>query len=264
MTMETTHAAQEPDPLFEEYSYPTMFGDAEVFTLQTEDGVPVRVLYVGGGFQSATYLAERRFQPVFAYCRAIDLVFRTGRPVRRMLMIGGGAFSYPKHLLMSGDPQHQNASIDVVEIDPAIVDIAQRHFFLDEVEKLHGPDGTGRLGIIVGDGERVLHDAEPCAYDVVVNDSFDGTDPTRGLLSPEALAQSKRAMVPEGLYLMNVIAQDAAQAAPVARVLHRAFAHVYLHLCPDEDFDGSSNSLLIATDAPLSLPGLMELSGALE
>ena len=261
MSAETAHAPQELDPLFEEYTYPTMFGDAEVFTLQTEDDVPVRVLYVGGGFQSATYLGERRFQPVFAYCRAIDLVFRTGRSVSRMLMIGGGAFSYPKHLLMDAGPQCRETRIDVVEIDPAIVDIARRHFFLDEVEKLHGCDGTGCLNVIVADGAQVLRDADSQAYDVVVNDSFDGTDPTSGLLSPEVMAQAKRAMVPDGLYLMNVIAQDAAQAEPPARALRGAFAHVYLYLCPDEDFDGSSNSLLVASDAPLSLPGLMELNG---
>ena len=49
MTTETAHAAQEPDPLLEEYSYPTMFGDAEVFSL-----TPTKVLVAGEGGLVAT------------------------------------------------------------------------------------------------------------------------------------------------------------------------------------------------------------------
>lgn len=247
------------DDLFEEYSYDTMFGDAEVFVLQTEDGTPLRVLYVGGGFQSATYLGKDRFQPVFAYYRAIDLVFQAGRPIRRMLMIGGGGFSYPKHLLMSDDPAQRDTGIDVVEIDPAIVEIARKHFDLAEVEQLHGAQGTGRLGIIVADGAQALRTLAASAYDVVVNDSFDGAECTRALFSPEALANAKRVLTAGGIYAANIVAEDAAEAAPYADALHAAFAHVYLLLCPDEEFDGSSNSLLFASDEPLQLPGLVEL-----
>jgi len=240
-----------PDSLFQEYTYPTMFGDAEVFVLQTEEGTPLRVLFVGGGFQSAAYLGDNRFVPVFAYCRAIDLVFHAGRDVRRMLMIGGGGFSYPEYLLMSDDALHRAASIDVVEIDPAIVDIARRHFHLDEVERLHGPQGTGRLGVLIADGVQVLRTSEPALYDVVVNDSFDGDAITNALFSPDALLDAKRCLKPDGMYLANVVAEDLADARPFATALHAAFAYVYWLACPDDDFEGSSNSLLIASDVIL-------------
>lgn len=240
------------DPLLEEYTYPTMFGDAEVFTLETEDGVPVRVLYVAGGFQSATFLGDRRFEPVFAYYRAIDRVFDL-RPVRRMLMIGGGAFSYPKHLLTSGGVRLRQASIDVVEIDPVIVDIARRHFFLDEVERVHGPQGTGRLGVAVADGIDVLRNAEPATYDVVVNDSFDGVNLTSGLLAPESLAAAKCALVEGGLYLVNVVAETPEEVEPFACALRATFANVCLLSCPDDDFAGSANNLLLASDAPVGV-----------
>ena len=250
--------AHTANPLCEEYTYPTMFGDGEVFTLETDDGEPVRALYVGGGFQSATYLGKRRFEPVFAYCRGIDCVFDL-RTVHTMLMIGGGAFSYPKHLLASNDPRMQGASIDVVEIDPAIVDIARRHFFLDEIESQHGPSGTGRLGIIIDDGASVLQKTEPAAYDVVVNDSFDGTNPTSGLLAPRMLAAAKRTMTDGGLYLVNVVFDMLDNPDSFTQALHEAFSHVYLLHCPDDDFAGSENDLIIASDAQADLPGLMEL-----
>ena len=247
------------DDMLEEYAYATMFGDAEVFVLQTEEGTPLRVLYVDGGFQSATYVGPNRFEPVFAYYRAIDLVFLAGRPVRRMLMIGGGGFSYPKHLLMSANPLHRGAGIDVVEIDPAIVDIARKYFELAEIERLHGPQATGRLGVIVADGAEILQTMPAAAYDVIVNDSFDGAECTRALFAPDVLGRAKRVLTADGIYVANVVAEDAAEAAPYADALHTAFTHVYLHLCPDEDFDGSSNSLLFATDGPLPLPGLLDV-----
>ena len=245
--------ANTPDPLCEEYTYPTMFGEAEVSILQTEDGTPIRTLYVGGGFQSATFLGSRRFEPVFAYCRAIDCVFDL-RTVRAMLMIGGGAFSYPKHLLTSKDPRLQAASIDVVEIDPAVVDIARQHFFLDEVECQHGPAGTGRLHIVVSDGADVLQKAKPATYDVVVNDSFDGTNPTSSLLTPETLAASKRAMTNGGLYVINVVFDMLKDPEEFVRVLHKAFSYVYLLHCPDDNFAGSENDLVIASDMLADIP----------
>ena len=259
MTEQTSYDQACLEEMFEGHFAPTMFGEAEVFTLETDEGVAVRVLYVAGGFQSATYFGEKRFEPVFEYYRAIDQVFDAGRPVRRMLMIGGGAFSYPKHLLMSEDPRLKAASIDVVEIDPAIVDIARSHFFLDEVEREHGPEGSGRLGVMVADGAQVLRLTADGAYDVVINDSFSGTDPTDGLLAPELLHEAKRAMTPGGLYVVNMVAETPEEARSFAQAVRTAFSYAYLLPCPDEEFDGSSNNLLLASDERVMLPGLIEL-----
>lgn len=112
----------------------TASGFAAVYTAEEN----VRVLRAGGVFQSATYLDERRFEPVFEYYRGFDAMFESETPlasafghgVTEVLMLGGGGFAYPKHLLSS----RSGISLDVVEIDPAVVDAARRWFFLDELE----------------------------------------------------------------------------------------------------------------------------------
>lgn len=239
----------------DEHSYPSMFGDAEVFTMQTEDGTPVRVLYVGGGFQSATYLGRRRMEPVFEYYRGFDHMFDPGIPVNRVLMLGGGGFSYPKHLLTSraGGP-----SIDVVEIDPAIVRIARRHFFVDELERAHGPAGSERLRCFEQDGLDYLRQAPAGFYDVVINDSFGGADPTVALLTSGALEQAKRCMVPGGLYLLNAVVpeEEPGLLTTFMEILLEAFENAYAISCLDEEFAGEENWLVVGTDGSYAFQGV--------
>ncbi len=236
-----------------EYSYPTMFGTAEVFTMQDPEGAEVRVLYVGGAFQSASYLGPRRFEPVFAYYRAFDHMFDVGLPIARVAMIGGGGFSYPKHLLTST----KDVAIDVVELDGAIVDIARRHFFVDELEASFGPQGSGRLGIYVQDGLEFMRESLDGAYDVVINDSFDGANPTVGLLTSTALAQAKRILCPDGLFMLNaVVPQDDPDILKAfMEIVAEGFDNVYAIRAFDEQFAGEDNWLVIGTDGSYRFEG---------
>ena len=56
---------------------------ASVFSVEGPHGETVRVLDVGGAYQSATYLGKRRYEPVFEYYRSFDAAFSCGIPVRR-------------------------------------------------------------------------------------------------------------------------------------------------------------------------------------
>ena len=316
------------DELLEEFSYPTMFGEAQVFTLETDDederedanadaerhgesggaddariedddsegrestgaeqhSKPIRVLYVGGGFQSASYLGDARFEPVFEYYRAFDHMFESARPINHALMIGAGAYSYPKHLLTS----RNDTTIDVVEIDSAIVEIARKHFYVDELEQRYGENGTeqaGRLRTIVEDGVTFLAHAQSAAYDAIINDSFDGTNPTGLLLTPESIRQAKRCLTPGGLYLLNAVVDDECEeheeldecekagntgtestleheesrransniVDAAMRALSEHFAFVYEIPCIDLEFSGADNYLVIATDEPCAFTGV--------
>ena len=75
----------------------TSAGLGRVHMIEDEAGEQVRVLSLGGVFQSATYLGERRFEPVFAYYRGFDALFQVesalGRPIRQVLVLGGGGFA---------------------------------------------------------------------------------------------------------------------------------------------------------------------------
>ena len=173
----------------------------------------VRVLAQGGVFQSATYLGEYWSEPVFEYIRAFDAMFEALPQMRawyahgigRVLMLGGGGFSYSKALLTARD----DVWMDVVEADPAIVQMARRWFYLDRLEQEVGP----RLGICTEDArvylERIsMEGTEPVLYDVVISDVFAGADPVRSVATVQALQRVREHLAPGGLYMANIVSRD--------------------------------------------------------
>ena len=236
--------------------YPrTMFGAAYVYDIETEDGDEVRVLEVGGVFESATYLDDRRFEPTFAYYGAFDHLFEAFPQPERVLMIGGGGFAYPKHFIASQD----HGVMDVVEIDPMITRIARRHFFLDELMDRFAIRESGRLNVVTADGREFLAQ-EGSIYDVVINDSFSGGEATSFFVSDAGLAAVKARLAPSGLYMINVICdieEDARDLLQVVSALQGAFRHVHVIPCVDDVFGDADNNLVIATDGSYSFTGVL-------
>ena len=123
----------------------------------------------GGVYQSATYLGRRRFEPVFEYIRAFDAMFEAedsmrgivGHGIERVLMLGGGGYSYPKHALAT----HRLLAMDVVELDASVTLLARRWFYLDELERMAGD----RLSLITADARSYMGEALAAGmrYDVV-------------------------------------------------------------------------------------------------
>lgn len=225
----------------------TMFGPAIIRNARGDNGEQIRALQVGGAFQSATYLDERRFEPCFEYYRAFDHLFETSIPMKNILMLGGGGFAYPKHV-MSTRP---NIKMTVVERDPAIVKIARRWFFVDELVKRFDLKKTNRLKIEVADAREFVASAPQDTYDAIINDCFEGTLPVASLLTKAALLESKRALVPGGVYMLNAVIfpQEKRLLSTFMELLAEAFAYVCAIPCIDEEFSGADNYLIIGSDA---------------
>lgn len=239
----------------------THAGVARVKSARGAQGERVRVLQQGGVYQSATYLGRRRFEPVFEYIRAFDAMFEAedamcagaGHGIERVLMLGGGGYSYPKHALT----EHRDLAMDVVELDASITLLARRWFFLDELERL----ASGRLRLITSDARSYMVQAlsEGARYDAVVNDCFAGAAPVRSLATVEALCQAKVCLRQGGLYLANVVSTHEGEnidfLRSVVATAHAVFEHVWVVPCVDETFAGEDNYLVIASDEPYEFEG---------
>lgn len=241
----------------------TKFGPALIFTVEGDDGERVRVLNVGGMYQSAAFLDDDRcYDLVFAYTLLYDKMFEAGVDVRNVLMIGGGGYSYPKHLISS----HPEVRMDVVEVDPAITSLASRYFFLDRLIEEFETEKDDRLGLVCADGRAFLDErAGQARYDAILNDSFSGKEPVASLASVEAARSIHGCLTPGGLYLTNVVSALEGEGSgfihAVVATLGEVFAHVYVIPCGRDELADRDNNMVIATDSACTFADAYDTSG---
>ena len=221
--------------------YKAAAGPLFVYDMEGVDGKPLRIMRQGGVYQSATYTDDRRYEAPFEYLRSFDRMFEADLPISTVLMIGGGGYAYPKHLL----DHHDGVDVVVAEIDPVVTEAALQHFFLYEALQRFGSD---RLGITNEDGCDYLRRTER-TFDVIINDAFDGAAPDNALGGVAGAKLVKQRLSEGGLYLTNVVADpESYQMQEALADLGMAFKNVYVIPCIDEDYSSEETYLLIATD----------------
>jgi len=143
--------------------------------------------------------------------------------LRRVLIIGGGGgigarqFTDPKY--------YPDTHVDMVEIDPKVVDVCRRFFYL-------GDDTNDRLDVHVEDGRIFVKNAT-AKYDLVILDAFTvGGQIPWHLTTREFMQEIRDRLTPNGLVLSNLItAVDGPKAMLLRSELltyRAAFAQVYV------------------------------------
>ena len=88
----------------------------------------------------------------------------------------------------------------IYEINPQIVDFAEKHFtYLRDMQ-----ERGAKLEVVVGDGRLALERESPQQFDVLLLDAFSGDSVPVHLLTTEALAIYERHMKPDGIIVYNV------------------------------------------------------------
>ena len=121
----------------------------------------------------------------------IAAVAPDGAPVDA-LHIGGGGFTMPRYL-QSANPGSTSL---VLELDPALVQIAR-----DELGLQTSPD----LQVRVGDARLGIREAADDAFDLAIGDAFGGLAVPWHLATREFVEQVDRVLRPGGVYAINVI-----------------------------------------------------------
>jgi hypothetical protein len=252
----------------------TRFGLALVFDSTDADGTPVRLLSVNGVYQSVCYTApDLLWEPVCAYHRAFADVL-AGTNLHRALVIGGGGYSFPKYLVA----HTRRLLVDVVEIDPAITELARSHFFLDnliegrcgvgggpleggpvevpcDAEGVAHVEQDGRLRLVEGDGWGYLKAQEAGLYDCIVNDAFSGKRPLGPMETGEGARRVREHLAPGGIYLANVrSALEGRHAGPLrecTEAFGASFSHLYLVPDKPETPEKVGYNAFVATDREL-------------
>ena len=236
----------------------TMYSHVTI-TNGEENEEPVRYMLIGDGCGSATYIAkDMRNELVLPYTRYYSLMFQGQTDIQDVLMIGGGGYSYPKYCVSHYD----GITMDVVEIDGQITELAKEYFFLDEALE----EADGRLNLIQEDGKVYIIDSEK-KYDAILNDAFSSLTPVESLSTLESVQQIHDMLNPGGVYLSNVIGSRQGEGSSFllaeTKTVSQVFRYVYLVPCADYGQEISAteieNHMLVASDSPLDIEGAVQV-----
>lgn len=147
------------------------------------------------GIQSAMF-DDQDDDLAIAYTKYFRLGDHFVPDLKKALMIGGAAYSYPKDFLARHDASAQNpATIDVVEIDPGLTNLARKYFNLKD---------DPRLTIYHEDGRAFLNTTTN-KYDVIYIDAFNSLFVPYQLATKEAVQKMYDALNPDGAVLVNIV-----------------------------------------------------------
>jgi spermidine synthase len=193
----------------------------------TEDDEGLRVLSFEGVRQSAAKVGDPDHIE-FPYLRAMPagLAF-VGEP-RRVLIVGLGGGTLPTFL----HKHYPRTTIDAVDIDPDVVEVAKRFFGFRE-------DSTLRAH--VQDGRRFI---EQCRnpYDVIFLDAFNSDNIPYDLATREFLQAVRRALSPKGVVVANIWSSE---SNPLYDSMVRTYQDVFDDLY-NFDVKGAGNKILVA------------------
>jgi spermidine synthase len=183
---------------------------------------PARVLHFDNSLQAAAILRDDApvvtGPPMFDYLRAFDLVPAIRPDAERVLLIGlgSGALAMRLHEL---DPELQ---IDIVEIDPKVVDYAREWFGYRDSE-----NGNDRITTHVGDGRSWLAAQGDAEFDAIVLDTYFADSIPFHLTTREFLELTKERLAPDGIVAANLIGAVEGDRSELMRSMHRTWSEVF-------------------------------------
>ena len=231
----------------------TEYSRVQVFrTTDPKTGKPIEALATDPYFtQSAMFFDSD--DHVFEYSRYYHLTRHFKPDLRDVLVIGGAGYSVPKDFLR----RYEQVTIDVVEIDSQMTQIAKRFFKLKQ---------DPRLRITHEDGRTFLRSSEPAEYDAILMDAFGSLfSVPYQLTTVEAVREMRRNLRDDGVVIFNL---GSSIEGPASRFLHSelatyrtVFPNVYLFKVnadyPDERLQ---NLMIVATASPE--PAMSEITDA--
>jgi len=148
-----------------------------------------------------------------------------------ILVIGLGGGTLPKTL----EKLLPQADIDVVEIDPAVVTVAQRYF---------GFQADAHLHVFEQDGRTYVHQAHHAVkhYDLIMLDAYDNQYIPEHMLTREFLAEVRSLLRPGGIVAANTFSQSK---------LYSNESVTYRNVFGDFYNVKSGNRVILAANGPL-------------
>lgn len=156
-----------------------------------------RSLFLNGDLHSQMYI-DYPNDLALLYTQFFPVGFVFNPDAKNILFVGGGGFSGPKYFL---DAYPGIERVDVVEIDPVVIDVAKQYFGVQ--------DGNPKLNIYNDDGRRFLlandGDAGAVKYDIIVLDAYSKNYVPFHLMTAEYFQLLNDRLAADGVIVSNHI-----------------------------------------------------------
>jgi len=192
------------------------------------------------------------FRLQFRYIRSYREIvewWAAGKTGLSTFFIGGGGYTFPRFI----ESKYPDATIDVVEIDPMVTEVAYKHFGVSSTSRIRTFSEDSRWFVMNHEGEGV--------YDIIFEDAFNDLSIPYHLTTREFAVQLKRLLKKDGLLLTNTIDRfgEGSFLPAYIRTLEEVFGRGNVHLVvfgsPNGD-TGVDNRVVIAGPRGLSISGL--------
>lgn len=179
--------------------------------------------------------------PVHKYAELFPIGLTFMPHPKRVLMIGLGCGEVTRMLL----PALPELHLDVVELDPLIIEAAARHF---------GVVTTDRLAIHEAEGRAFL-EASNAQWDVVMLDAFDGDYQPFSLTTREFMELVKGHLRPGGVVVANLWGNSRKRLSAQLKTMAQVFPALYTFRNP------ASETVMVVASSDASVKDLKEILG---
>lgn len=239
-------------------NFDTRYGNVKIVNVKSNDDI-IRALMVGKGFESASYIDDEKKNELYSeYTKYYDLMFNANIEINNVMMIGGAGYSYPKYYLN----KYNNITIDVIEIDEGITELAKKYFFLQNI--IEENNNSSRINLICNDG-RIYLNSNTKKYDAILNDAFTGSCPVATLTTIEAAKLIHDSLNNNGVYLTNIVGSLEGENSKFLKAevntLKQVFKNVYVVPCNrnENEIDVPHNNMIVASDDIIDIEGNAKL-----
>lgn len=155
---------------------------------------------------------------ILGYQHYWRLAMLQDRPLQSALFIGAGAFGMPEEVSRT----FPEATVDVAELDPAVIEVGHRFFNLDKHPKVQAH---------AGDARHYLRTHSDQKWDLIFGDAYNGVQAIPSHLATKEFFQlvSDR-LTPQGVYTMNVISAVQGDRAELLAGMLATLREVFPHL----------------------------------
>ena len=176
--------------------------------LKVYDFNGVRLLLLDGYPQSSMILDDP-LEHNYEYTEYFHIPLLV-KNVSSVLFIGGGGFTGPREFA------YLNKSIDVVELDPDVVDVAKKYFFVDD----------SMMNITVQDGRVFLKNTDK-KFDLIIIDAYKRDKVPFHMATEEFYSLVHDSLTPDGAIVLNIISAHKGAHTDFLSTMHKTIDSVF-------------------------------------